>query len=146
MGRTSVVSVLVALLAGAASGAPTTGQIHGRVTDKEGNPLEKVVVTLVGPTTTGRPTTTDAAGEFRFYYLDPGNYTVWADEQGPRVAWRSVGVRVGVTSRVILTVRTAADDECENDDPDGEICIKPREDRAPEDDKALYERRRGASD
>lgn len=108
------------LVAGTALAAQTTGQIQGLVTDKEGRPLENVTVTLVGAATSGRPTTSDAHGEFRFYHLKPGTYTIWADERGPRVAWRSVGVRVGVTSHVTLTLRTPTDDdECGATEHDG---------------------------
>jgi hypothetical protein len=115
-----VVSLLVGT--GAAFAAQTTGQIQGLVTDKQGKPLENVTVTLVGPTTSGRPTTSDEHGEFRFFHLNPGTYSVWADEDGPRVAWRSVGVRVGVTSHVTLIVRTPEGDECDPDDPDPDGC------------------------
>lgn len=111
------------LVAGTAFAAQTTGQIHGLVTDKDGKPLENVTVTLVGPTTSGRPTTSDEHGEFRFFHLNPGTYSVWADEHGPRVAWRSIGVRVGVTSHVTISLRTPADDDrCEPDVHDGESC------------------------
>ncbi len=112
MGRASTaVAVLLVACVGAVAAAPTTGQINGRVTDTEGKAIENVTVTLVGATTTGRPTTTDERGEFRFYHLDPGHYTVWADENGPRVAWRGVGVRAGTSSRVTITLRTSEQDE-----------------------------------
>lgn len=112
MGRASTaVAVLLAVFAGAVAAAPTTGQINGRVTDKDGKAIENVTVTLVGATTSGRPTTTDERGEFRFYHLNPGHYTVWADENGPRVAWRGVGVRAGAASRVTITLRTSDKDE-----------------------------------
>lgn len=126
MGRT-LAAIVLALLFGAdaAFAAQTTGQIHGLVTDKAGKPLENVTVTLVGPTTSGRPTTTDARGEFRFFHLTPGTYSVWAEEDGPRVAWRSIGVRVGVTSHVTLSVRTAGADEHDAPELDDGGCGEP---------------------
>jgi hypothetical protein len=75
--------------------------------------LSGVTVTLVGPTTSGRPTTTDVHGQFRFLQLQPGKYTVWAEEPGQRAAWRGVLVRTGTTTRVTLGVRT---------DPDSRVC------------------------
>ncbi len=112
MRRTSknVLLFFAALLCAAVvSAVPTTGQISGRVTDQDGKAVENVTVTLVGANTSGRPTTTDERGEFRFYHLDPGHYTVWADEHGPRVAWRGVGVRAGGASRVTITLRLRTD-------------------------------------
>jgi hypothetical protein len=128
MGRTSAAVFLLACLTGAAVAAPTTGHIRGRVTDPDGKPLENVTVTLVGSATSGRPTTTDEHGEFSFFHLDPGHYTVWADEHGPRVAWRGVGVRVGRTSKVTITVRTASSKD-EHDlfapELEGGVCEEP---------------------
>lgn len=126
MGRALAAAMALLLGAGAAFAAQTTGQIQGVVTDKAGKPLENVTVTLVGPTTSGRPTTSDEHGEFRFFHLNPGTYTVWADEHGPRVAWRSIGVRVGVTSHVTITVRMPVDDDqCDPDDKDVDACDEP---------------------
>jgi hypothetical protein len=129
MGRTSAaVGIAMACLVGSASAGPTTGQIRGKVTDKDGKPLENVTVTLVGSATSGRPTLTDENGEFRFFHLNPGHYTVWADEHGPRVAWRGVGVRPGTTSRVTITVRTSSErDELDLFAPDLEngVCEEP---------------------
>jgi protocatechuate 3,4-dioxygenase beta subunit len=54
-----------------------TGQIRGRVTDKEtGQPLPHAQVTLMEPTfKLDRTATTDDAGVFRFIGLPPGNYS-----------------------------------------------------------------------
>ncbi len=93
--------------------AQTTGHIEGVVTDPAGHPLDGVTVTLVGNMTTGTPTVTDERGHFRFVALHPGSYTVWSEEHGPRVVWRSVAVSSGMTSKVSLTLRDdQAADEC----------------------------------
>lgn len=84
--RRMITLALVALIAAWAcdAGAQTlTGTIAGKVTDEQGGVLPGVTVTLTGKTGT-RTQVTDAKGEFRFFALDPGTYSVKAELQGFR--------------------------------------------------------------
>ncbi|MFW6139723.1 MAG: carboxypeptidase regulatory-like domain-containing protein [Acidobacteriota bacterium] len=60
-----------------------TGDIYGRVTDTEGNPLPGVTVTLTGARTATMTSITSNQGRFRFVSLSPASdYTIKAELEG----------------------------------------------------------------
>ena len=61
----------------------TLGSLGGTVTDKAGEPLPGVVLTL-GGVGNPRSTVTNARGDYRFDPLRPGEYTLKAELEGFR--------------------------------------------------------------
>jgi protocatechuate 3,4-dioxygenase beta subunit len=60
-----------------------TGNIYGKITDTEGNPLPGVSVTLTGPQMAPLTTVTGATGVYRFVSISPGNeYAIAAELTG----------------------------------------------------------------
>lgn len=60
-----------------------TGNIYGKITDTEGNPLPGVSVTLKGPQIAPLTTVTGATGIYRFVSLGPSNdYEIAAELSG----------------------------------------------------------------
>jgi hypothetical protein len=84
-----------------------TGDVYGRVTDEQGQPLPGVTVTLSG---IGAPRTqiSDDSGLFRFLGLFPGSYALKAELEGfSGVEQSTVEVRVGGKREVALTLSAA---------------------------------------
>jgi carboxypeptidase family protein len=100
---TSVALGMLLLLAGTAvAHAATTGEIFGIIRDTEGRPLPGVTVTVSSPALQGaRTATTDAAGEYRFPLLPPGQYQLSITMSGFESLTReNVVVQLDQTTRV----------------------------------------------
>jgi hypothetical protein len=81
-----------------------TGQVQGRVVDKQGQPLARVKLTLADPPAAGLKAVTDAAGRFRFPAVFPGpGYVLRAELDEYKVAVRS-GLTVTVGGRVTVNL------------------------------------------
>lgn len=81
---------------------PVSGDVQGRVADKEGKPLAGVKVTLSKGQDADRQTTTDSTGRFRFPAVYPGpDYAVRAERLDSKTAVRS-GVTVLVGGHVTV--------------------------------------------
>lgn len=105
-------NILVALVAGAALGAPALagqstlfGTVSGSVTSgADGTPLARALVTLTAlGATAGSEATTDAAGRFTFHLVAPGTYEVRVEALGfrPLVA-RTLAVGGGASPSLAL--------------------------------------------
>ena len=90
--------VLVCSWVGNAGAQTLTGTIAGKVTDEQGGVLPGVTLTLTGKTGS-KTQVTDAKGEFRFFALDPGTYSVKAELQGFRTKAQE-GLNVGTGKTV----------------------------------------------
>ena len=87
-----------------------TGNIYGKITDSEGNPLPGVSVTLKGPQMGALSTVTGATGIFRFVALGPGSeYNLAAELTGFKKATRTgiiVQIGANVEMNLIMEVGT----------------------------------------
>jgi hypothetical protein len=103
-----VLSVLVFAMGLAAQ--VRTGNVYGRITDSEGNPLPGVTVTLSGPAIAPMTTVTTAAGIYRFPSVPPSTtYEIAAELVGFKKEVRTnVIVQVGanVDIAIVLEVGT----------------------------------------
>jgi hypothetical protein len=98
--RKFLVVLSLLLLAVTVSAQVRTGNIYGKITDTEGNPLPGVSVTLAGPQMAPLTTVTTAAGIYRFVSIPPGNqYAVTAELSGFKKAERT-GIIVTLGSNV----------------------------------------------
>lgn len=81
-----------------------TGNIYGKITDAERNPLPGVTVTLSGPQLRALTTVTNEAGIYRFPSLSPGTqYEIKAELQGFKTTTQgNVIVTVGSNSEINL--------------------------------------------
>jgi outer membrane receptor protein involved in Fe transport len=82
---------------------PQTGNIEGRVTDNENNPLPGVVINLESPLN-NKSTVTNENGVFRFPLLIAGDYEVTASMTGMRSVKVPMRVNVGKKSPVMITL------------------------------------------
>ncbi|HVT44406.1 MAG TPA: carboxypeptidase-like regulatory domain-containing protein [Thermoanaerobaculia bacterium] len=108
--RAAASALLVVLLAVSASAQLQTGNIYGKVTQRDGTTLPGVSVTLTG---IGAPQTffSDAGGNFRFLNLSPGTYQLKADLSGFGSAVRQgVGVSIGQNADVTLVLSASMAD------------------------------------
>ena len=81
-----------------------TGNIYGKITDTEGNPLPGVSVILKGPQMAPLPTVTGATGIYRFVSLPPGSdYEITAEISGFKKAIKT-GVIVQLASNVEMNL------------------------------------------
>jgi hypothetical protein len=106
--------VLMALaLAVSASAQIRTGNIYGKVTDNENNPLPGVSMTLTSPNLAPLTTLTNDQGIFRFPSLSPGNrYTLKAELQGFKGATKTeIVVAIGVNAEINLQLEQGRLDE-----------------------------------
>ncbi len=77
-----------------------TGNIYGKITDTEGNPLPGVSVTLKGPQNAPLTTVTGATGVYRFVSLSPNNeYEITAELSGFKKA-----IKTGVIVQLLANV------------------------------------------
>jgi hypothetical protein len=83
-----------------------TGNIYGKITDTEGNPLPGVSVTLRGPQMAPLTTVTTEMGIYRFVSIPPGSsYEVAAELTGFKKESRTgIIVNVGSNSEINLTM------------------------------------------
>jgi len=83
-----------------------TGNIYGKITDTEGNPLPGVSVTLRGPQMAPLTTVTTEMGIYRFVSIPPGSsYEVSAELTGFKKESRTgIIVNVGSNSEINLTM------------------------------------------
>ena len=109
--RSLVLVLSLALLGSVAAFAQTeSGNLYGRVTDDQGERLPGVTVTLSGPGST-QVQVTDAAGEFRFLSLAPGNYSIEASLEGfGTVIYEAVNIRIGRNTTVELQLNPAIEE------------------------------------
>jgi hypothetical protein len=81
-----------------------TGQVRGRVVDKQGLPLARVKLTLSNPPAADLKASTDSAGRFRFPAVFPGSdYVLSAELNEYKGAIRS-GLTVAVGGRVTVNL------------------------------------------
>jgi hypothetical protein len=82
-----------------------TGNIYGKIVDKEKKALPGVAVTLTGPYMTNLTTVTNASGVFRFLAVFPGrDYNLKAELVGYKTVNRgNIIVTVGGNSRIDMT-------------------------------------------
>ncbi len=90
-----------------------TGDIYGKVTDEDGNPIPGVKVTLTGSLTAPMTSITSAEGNYRFLSLSPAkDYTVKAELEGFKAAIKeNIIVVVGANVEVNLTMEMGAIEE-----------------------------------
>ncbi|MCX7975033.1 MAG: TonB-dependent receptor [Candidatus Aminicenantes bacterium] len=90
-----------------------TGSIHGRVIDKDGNPLPGATVTISGPAMMGTNSyVTSEVGVFRFPSLLPGEYEIKVEMPGFKTLIRKgVMVSVGKTTEINLELEVAKVEE-----------------------------------
>ena len=91
----------------------STGNIYGKITDSEGNPLPGVSVQLTGPQMAALMTVSGASGLYRFPSLSPGRaYTITAELTGFKKTSRTnVIVEIGSSSEINLALEVGTLDE-----------------------------------
>jgi hypothetical protein len=95
--------ILVLLLAGAAAQAQQTGSVSGIVQDDSGQPLPGATVTIHGPMLpAGQVEVSRENGAFDFEKLPPGDYELSAELSGMGTAKRAVIVALGRDTQVNL--------------------------------------------
>lgn len=100
MTRIPLLVAVTLLVTAAASGAIVTGNVSGRVTDRNDASLAGVVVTIAGPSVERRATT-GASGAYAFVELPPADYVVQAESKTNGTVIRtSVDVDAGRTTTV----------------------------------------------
>jgi len=101
-----VVFLLTLPLGLPAFGQLTSGDLRGQVTDQQGNWLPGVTVTLTG---LGAPRvqTTDGQGNFAFFAITPGTYTVTAQLEGFSAARTTAAVNLGRTTYLPISISPA---------------------------------------
>lgn len=99
-----LVILSVLLFASTLTAQIRTGNIYGKITDTEGNPLPGVSVGLKGPQMAPLTTVTGATGVYRFVSLSPGrNYEITAELSGFKKAIKT-GVIVELASNVEMNL------------------------------------------
>ena len=90
-----------------------TGNINGKVTDDQGNPLPGVNLTLTGATIRPIPALTSAEGRFRFLSLFPANdYVIKAELQGFKTKTQTgIIVNIGRNSDIIISMEQGGIEE-----------------------------------
>jgi len=94
----------VLLLAASLTAQVRTGNVYGRVTDADANPLPGVTVTLMGSLTAPLTSISSAEGRFRFLSLPPASdYSVKAELEGFKTEVRE-NIIVVVNSNVEINL------------------------------------------
>ncbi len=98
--------LFVLLLACSLMAQQRTGNIYGKISDEEGNPLPGVTVTLTGSMTAALTNVSSASGSYRFISLPPAkDYVLKAELAGFKTEIReSVIVTVGANVEINLTM------------------------------------------
>ena len=82
MKKTLIILAVLAMAVGLTAQV-RTGNIYGKITDSENNPLPGVTVTLTGPALAAMNTVTSDMGMYRFPSISPGNeYAIHAGGKG----------------------------------------------------------------
>ncbi len=112
MKKTLIILAVLAMASGLAAQV-RTGNIYGKITDSERNPLPGVTVTLTGPQMAAMTTVTNEAGNYRFPSIPPGNeYVIAAELQGFKKASKTgVIVTLGSNSEINLLMEIGALEE-----------------------------------
>jgi len=106
--RKSLLAAVVLVLGLSSAWAQVQGKIEGRVLGPDGNPLEKVSVSLVSARTSSvhYDLTTDKNGKFRQVGLAPGNYLVSFKMEGFAPASQEIHVGIDETKRFEVQLKT----------------------------------------
>jgi hypothetical protein len=101
------------LLAMTVSAQVRTGNIYGKITDSEGNPLPGVSVTLKGPQMSPLTTVSTETGIYRFVSVPPANtYEVMAELSGFKKAARTgIIVTIGSNAEINLAMEVGTLEE-----------------------------------
>src|SRR5215470_8940733 len=109
MRRGVVVAVFAGLLvlSSAASAQFDTAEVLGTVRDASGGVLAKATVTLINPSTgIATKTTSDAAGNYDFFNVKAGQYTITAElESFTKFSTENVVVNVDARQRADITMQ-----------------------------------------
>jgi len=111
--RKFLVVLSLLLLAVTVSAQVRTGNIYGKITDSEGNPLPGVSVTLTGPQMAPLTTVSTETGIYRFVSVPPGNkYEVTAELSGFKKASRTdIIVSIGSNAEINLAMEVGTLEE-----------------------------------
>jgi hypothetical protein len=111
--RKFLVVLSLLLLAVTVSAQVRTGNIYGKITDSEGNPLPGVSVTLTGTQMAPLTTVSSETGIYRFVSVPPGNqFEISAELSGFKKASRTgIIVSLGSNSEINLTMEVGAIEE-----------------------------------
>ncbi len=111
--RKFLVVLSLLLLAVTVSAQVRTGNIYGKITDSEGNPLPGVSVTLTGPQMAPITTVSTETGIYRFVSVPPGNkYEIAAELSGFKKSNKTgIIVTLGSNSEINLTMEVGAIEE-----------------------------------
>ncbi len=108
--KKSLVVLSLLLFAVTLTAQVRTGNIYGKITDTEGNPLPGVSITLTGPQIAPLTTVSGATGVYRFVSLSPSNeYAITAELSGFKKATRTgiiVQIATNVEMNLIMEVGT----------------------------------------
>jgi hypothetical protein len=105
--RKALSILFVLLFAGSLMAQVRTGNLYGKVTDEDGNPLPGVTVTLSGARTAPLTSITSAEGIYRFLSLPPARDYVIRCELGGFKLEERTGIIVVVGANVELNVTMA---------------------------------------
>jgi len=111
---TKVAILALVLQMSLAALAGTTGNITGKITDSNGDPLPGVTVLMTSPNLIGsRSAVTDAGGKFRSVFLPPGQYVVTTTFTGFRTQKANVKVVIDGNHSINLKmeVQNSIEDE-----------------------------------
>lgn len=108
-----VIAFFTIILASLSFAQRQTGSLHGKVVDREGNPLPGATVTISGPSLLGVDNyVTSDTGLFRFPSLLPGEYEVKVEMPGFKILTRrGIIISVGKTTEVTLELEQSAVEE-----------------------------------
>ena len=111
--RKFLVVLSLLLLAVTVSAQVRTGNIYGKITDSEGNPLPGVSVTLTGPQMAPITTVSTETGIYRFVSVPPGNtYEIAAELSGFKKSSKTgIIVTLGSNSEINLAMEVGAIEE-----------------------------------
>ncbi len=100
------------LMAVSVSAQVRTGNIYGKITDTEGNPLPGVSVSLKGTQMAALTTISGETGIYRFVSLSPGTYEISAELTGFKKASQTgVVVNIGSNAEINLTMEVGTLEE-----------------------------------
>ncbi|MDH5468539.1 MAG: carboxypeptidase-like regulatory domain-containing protein, partial [Candidatus Aminicenantes bacterium] len=105
--RKALTILFVLLLTGSLMAQVRTGNLYGKVTDEDGNPLPGVTVTLTGAVTAPLTSITSAEGIYRFLSLPPARDYVIRCELGGFKLEERTGIIIVVGANVELNVSMA---------------------------------------